>query len=192
MIEGIKVLNYWCPYIRVTYSKCVQGGMVQKVGELYENIKIMLDLSGVKSLDFVQACDIKAQLCVLGLGTASSTCPCPYCNLAKKLFNSYHFAHTGVLRTLGAIRAMAMAYMEAAKHHTGSKKLSSAEWDSCERMPLLDLDDLIFVLDVMMISELHLFTGIFNTLFNHLKKLLESAEDSTVKASDWSEKHCHP
>ena len=31
MIEGIKVLNYWCPYIRVTYSKCVQGAQLPSV-----------------------------------------------------------------------------------------------------------------------------------------------------------------
>ena len=82
-----------------------------------------------------------------------------------------------------------MAYMEAVKHHKGSRKLSSADWDSCERMPLLDLDDLAYVIDVIIIPELHIFTGVFNTLFKRLKEVFEGAEDSTVKALDWSSKH---
>ena len=69
-------------------------------------------------------------------------------------------------------KAKASAYNIANDHHhekhkaKGSKvtKLSSAEWDNCEKMPLIDLDDSTFVLDAVTIPELHLFTGIFNFL----------------------------
>ena len=96
-------------------------------------------------------------------------------------------AKRGELRTFGAIRAKAKEYMEAAKKHRGKRKLSSAKFSSCERMPLLDLDDSIFVIDAVAPPELHLFTGIFNTLYEHFNTAIEDVEETTVTASIWPE-----
>ena len=66
--------------------------MVQQVTKSAENIEHILSLSGISAVEFVQAMDIKCILIVCGLASASSTNPCPYCNLAKKLFQLYCFA----------------------------------------------------------------------------------------------------
>ena len=67
----------------------------------------------------------------------------------KKNFLDLKLVKSGELRSFGAIREKAEQYNLANDAHKkqqearGNKvtKLSSAEWDSCEKMPLLDLDD---------------------------------------------------
>ena len=120
--------------------------MVQQVTENYDNLKIFLDLCGIPDLQFVQAMDIKCINTACGLGTPASTCPCPYCNLPKKDFLNLEQAKSGELRTFGTIRERASQYQKANETYQeqqkvkGNKvtKLTSVEYDSCEKMPLMN------------------------------------------------------
>ena len=73
-----------------------------------------------------------------------------------------------------------------AKHkeaNPNSKKhFSSAEWENCERMPLLDWPDDVEVLDIMAPSQLHIFTGIPCRLFKELDKVFAMAFEDWKKA----------
>ena len=182
-------------YATGVYNKVFQQGgvrkmfitsMAQHVAETYDSVKAVMDLAGVKSLQFVGAMDLKALLEILGLGCGSSTCNCPFCTLAKKAYGLEQFAFMGKMRTFGRIREMALTYMQADAndkelHPNRRKSISSAEWENCERMPLLDWPDEAEVLDIMATPQLHIFTGIPCKLFSELDKVL------SMVFQDWKE-----
>ena len=55
--------------------------IVEKVEEDYENVKLIMDRINlnIQKLNYVFTMDIKLVNIVLGLMSASSTYPCPYC-----------------------------------------------------------------------------------------------------------------
>ena len=64
--------------------------------------------------------------------------------------------------------------------------MSSAAFLSCERLPLLLVqDDNHQVIDVLPPMELHLLLGVLNNIYNHLDSSLKSSNCS-ITAADWS------
>ena len=84
-------------------------------------------------------------------------------------------------------RENATRYQEAAENHTGSRKLSSANYFNCENLPIdTNLADNVKVIDVYAPPPLHVTSGVFNDLFNALEQTL-LVYNSTMKATDWSD-----
>ena len=160
---------------------------VEQVGESYENLKSILDLLKISSVSFAQALDVKCILLLCGLGAASSTYPCAWCELSKNHFDDPCMIHSSNLRSLGSIRKNALLYQEASSNSKRKTKLSSANFLSCERPPLFDYEDSVFIIDFIAPPELHLFTGIFNHVFDHLDKILDQIDGCEISALSWSD-----
>lgn len=102
--------------------------------------------------------DMKCINVFVGVGTPASTCPCPMCPLAKVHFKDLSKLLPVIeLRTFGSVKEWAAKYKAVADPHferTG-KKLTSKEFFSCERDPILDFPDYILILDAVVLPELH-------------------------------------
>ena len=168
-------------------NKLIILGMVEDVCESYDNLKTMINLTGLQNFNFANAFDMKLANTFLGLSTAASSHPCPWCEQGKKDFaNKDTFLTGGKLRTLSSIRENSLKYQTAAEKHKGKQKLSSAAFFNCEQKPLCDLDGTTLVLDVLPPMELHLLLGVVNGLYDHLNdKLLE--KNCSISAKNWSE-----
>jgi hypothetical protein len=167
-------------------KKLIILAIAEDTYENYANIKILLDLIKINDVEYINAFDMKLANSYIGIGTCASTYPCAWCELPQRDFNKEeHMFLGGRLRTLGVIRKNAKAYCDAASKHTGKKKLSSAEYLSCENQPLCNLDDSTLVLAVIPPMELHCHIGATNKLYDDLKDSLEEA-GSTKTALDWS------
>ena len=160
-------------------------GIVEAVCENFNNTKTLMDLINLNSISFSSSVDMKMANCLLGLGTAASTYPCPWCEQPKKTFAS-DLAGSYNLRSFASIKANAEKYMAAVEQYQGQSKLSSAKFLSCERLPLLIVpDDDQLVIDALPPMELHLFLGVVNHIYNHLDSSLK-AGNCSITAADWS------
>ena len=74
--------------------------IVEGIPEEYENVKtIMARLNlNIRKLNYVFTMDVKLMMIVLGLMSASSSFPCPFCEISKD------FEGTAPPRTLKSIR----------------------------------------------------------------------------------------
>ena len=168
-------------------------GIIEGVCESHENVKIILDLLEFEVLgntDFYNtyALDMKIANIFLGLGTSTSKYPCPWCEVSRDEFAIFTKASMNMkLRDLHSIREKASRYQFAASEHQSRKKLSSAPFYSCEKMPLLpqNVDASTLVLDLVPPMELHLMLGIVNGLYDHLDKQLMENKCS-ITATDLS------
>ncbi len=169
-------------------KKIIILAIVENVTESHGNLKIILDLLGIQNIDCVHAMDMKAANAFIGIGTASSTFPCTWCEMKKSEFGNEEFLFTGGnLRTLGSIRKNAQEYQLALQGHKGRTKLSSAQQLNCEHPPLCYKEDSTVVLHVIPPMELHIMLGIVNRLYDHLNNKLEQI-GSKHSAYDWSDK----
>ncbi len=117
-------------------KKIIILAIVEDVTESYGNLKIILDLLGIQNIDCVHAMDMKAANAFIGIGSASSTFPCTWCEMKKSDFGNEENMFTGGnLRTLGSIRENALIYHQALQGHKGKTKLSSANYLNCEHPP---------------------------------------------------------
>ena len=170
--------------------------LVEKVSESYKNLETLtqlIDLCDLIETDgstFTFALDYKCGNCLFGLGPASSTYPCPYCDTPSSQFiNPNDPTHSGgTLRTLGDIRKEAALYQEAAAKSKSDKKLSSAGYKSCENQPLTSrLPDSTVVLDIYPPPPLHTKLGIVNGLFDTLNGILVAKKKYEFRAEKWSD-----
>ena len=162
---------------------------VPAASETIHNFKIIWDLVKLNSIRYYPALDMKFKLLALGLGTAASTYPCPYCKVKKVHFESRLFdGKLEELRTFKEITEKAKEYQQHAAAHQGTEKLSSADWHNCEHEPLLmpagtSPEDT--VLSVVPPSELHYVLGIVNKLYDLLDERLKE-NDCSITAESWS------
>lgn len=171
-------------------KKLIILAIVEDVSESYSNVKTLLNLIGSSRACIckcIHAFDMKLANVFLGLGTASSTYPCPWCELSSKDFNDPIFLMTGGNpRTLGSIRKNSLLYKSAVSKHTGKQKLSSAPFKNCEEFPLSDLPDETWALDVVAPMELHFHIGIVNLLCDLLKKIFLDFKGCTITLATWA------
>ena len=174
---------------RSTYSKGIcpekfkDGGvnklivlvMVEHAKESYHNLKSMLDLLQL-DMPHKLCFDLKCGLTCMGLGTATSKYPCPYCELSKDDFADPEISF-GKLRDFESIIRNAENYQrKVAKKPNRKTKLTSKNDFSCENTPivcysLVTKDTL--VLDHAPPMQLHLFLGLGNDLFEALKAAIQ-------------------
>ena len=166
---------------------------VEKVSESNFNLRTLWHLVDLNILfdthgkgKVTLAADYKVGSSVMGIGQASSSFPCPYCDMPSCQFIKDSNCTGGNLRTLGEIRALAAEYQEDASKSTAAKKLSSAKWKSCETQPLpSSLPDDTFVLDIYPPPPLHTKLGVVNGLFDVLDRILV-AKGYEIRAENWS------
>ena len=164
--------------------------IVQDVSESQHNLELIWRLTKLNHYNYTPAVDIKFTLSANGMGSASSTYPCPHCickaiDFIKNFFTEQHLRD---LRSVGDIKKNAKLYQEKAAAHKGQSKLSSAEWFNCEHAPLMvpaDVQDSALILDLNPPQELHLMLGITLELYTELDKALEQNK-CTIRAIEWA------
>ena len=139
-------------------------GIVEGVSESYDNLKVILDhfdfiLFGNDCCYNTYAFDMKIANVFLRLGTSTSKYPCPWCEVPKDKFNIFTQSSMEMKhRDLKSIRERASEYQITASAHKIKKKISSAPFYSCERVPLVpeNIEESTLVMDVVPPMELHL------------------------------------
>ena len=130
--------------------------LAEGVKETYHNLKQLMKLVNVSYLELgnsIDTNDLSLTPKYLGIGTSTSTYPCHLCDMPRKDFgNPYIMLSGGNLRKIGDIIRCASEYQEACRKHKGKTKLSSANYYSCENIPLYDFQEVnwaTFVLQLM-------------------------------------------
>ena len=165
-------------------------GIVEDVNESYDNIKMLMNKTGIPNIDYMGAYDMKLALTALGLGPASSTHSCPWCNCPSKMFKDHLFTG-GELRTFNQIKKNAEEYQLKLASWKGKTKASSKDQFNCEHEPLIlpkvEGDNDVTVIDYVPPMELHLTLGICNDLYKNLEKEL-AAKKTGISLTAWSHK----
>ena len=117
----------------------------------------------------------------LGLGSAASTYPYPWCEISKNDFGNQAISEK--LKILEMIRFNSINYQKALSVHLKKSKLSAASYKSCVNLPLLNLPDETKVLDILPIMELHLVLRITNNLFDHLITIVSKSNSCSFSRS---------
>ena len=167
-------------------KKLLPLAFIQDTTESFDNLELIVKLLDLNSLEYCPAMDLKLGLTFLGLGTAASSFPCPYCNLHKKDFSDpLHVCSGGVLRDFGSIERNAHGYQEAAAAHKGAQKLSSKEFESAEHSSIFDPEDVSsdsLVVHHVPPFPLHLWLGLGNLLAKKvMDKISTSSRDAWLK-----------
>ena len=154
-------------------KKLIPLAFIQDTTESYDNLCQIVQLLDLNSLEYCPAFDMKCGLTFLGLGTAASSYPCPYCNMHKDDFaDKKLFCEGGELRDFASISKNATAYQEAAKAHKGAKKLSAKEFESAEHSSLFasdEVDPQSLVVESIPPFPLHLLLGLGNQLYKEIE-----------------------
>ena len=157
-------------------KKWIPIAFLQDATESYHNIEQIILKTGLNSVKYSLAMDMKLALTLLGLGTAASSHPCFFCDLHKDLFKALeHILKGGKLRSFAAIEAYAKEYAAAVEAHTGAKKLSSKEFKNCEHKSLFDLEELdenSLVVHYVAPMALHILLGLGNKAYKELEEVL--------------------
>jgi hypothetical protein len=165
-------------------KKLILLAIVPEVAESYGNLETILQLLNLDGFNFALAVDMKLANAVLGLQSASSTHPCPWCDLGKPNFNRPD--RIGELRSFGAIREHASSYLQLKEQQSAAAMPSAAAFKNCVRMPLLDCSDETLTLDILPPMELHLLLGIVNRLYKELDNRLIALRGCHIRAADWA------
>ena len=150
--------------------------IVEGILETYENVKSILNLLGLESIDFViSATDLKLANILLGLSSHSSRYRCPYCKVSCGLFHlPNRKPREEVLRTLGDIRKSVRDFWDHCnrKYPNNPKDglKDAKDFDNCINMPLFNLPDETLVMDIIPLPELHLMLGCVNNILQELNK----------------------
>lgn len=130
--------------------------------EMYENLKVLLDLIKCSStrLRLRYSADFKCIALLCGIGAASSTHPCPFCNW--KYGDGFKHA---ALRTFRMIIDQYEAWMAS-----GGKQCDIKHYYNCKNNPLpVFTDPECLVLTVFCLPVLHIMQGLVNTLFKAIE-----------------------
>lgn len=156
---------------------CVAVG----IKESYSNLRQLFHLTKVNNIPFKFASDFKVMLLAIGQQTASAMFPCPFCFISlglmkegdcgNKNFDNSDSEFTGEkildvgenclkLKTFGDLRESYQKFCEAG----GDKKMAK-NFQSTVNLPLFEEDDQMYVIEKLIIPELHEVQGIVNYMF---------------------------
>ena len=86
-------------------KKSIILALVEDVSETYNNLSTLIKDLNIDSLSYTIACDMKVGLILMGIGTATSTYPCIWCEAPRRDFAKTEVINTGgKLRTIRSIR----------------------------------------------------------------------------------------
>lgn len=159
--------------------------IVEEVKETYENLKALLDELELEKIEHFSTLDLKCLNIICGLeNPASASFPCPYCDTAKKEFNSIADSEIS-LRTVGSLeRNYENLRLESLNSKT-KRTISAQKFKNVRRKHLIKAPADILILDLFPPPELHLLLGSVNNLYDHLDKTLISIK-SPMKLIDWA------
>ena len=157
--------------------------MVPSIQETYNNLKIILDnLPGLNQLEVIHSHDLKVIAIMTGIQTASSTYPCPYClwifRETEKQKRKSKPKKQATLRTFGMIRDEYRKWKRS-----GGDKKSAKKFFNCIELPLIEYADHDRVIDKFPPPELHIFTGIFN----HMYEGMLADDNLSEHAKKWAD-----
>ena len=136
-------------------------GLLPEAQETYPNLKIILEEINLGKIPHTISSDLKADLTVMGKQQASCSFPCIYCPISKD------FVGSSTLLTLGELRAMRAAYLNAGEPHKDAKEFLNVINDI-----LLDGPDDCLVIDIINLPELHIMLGVVGKTLPILDKTL--------------------
>lgn len=162
---------------------CVVVGMK----ESYSNLQLLFKLTNLNKIPFKFSADFKVMLLAIGQQTASATYPCPYCfitmgsmktgncgtkNLPDLNLNQDTELQLGEnclkLKTFSDLRESYKNFCES-----GGDKRMAKNYQSTVNLPLFEEDDDMYVIEKVVIPELHEVQGLVNYMFwNGLVPLL--------------------
>ena len=136
--------------------------------------------TGIRELDLIHCHDLKVTGNMTGIQNASSKYPCPFCHWlsTKNEQTPAKPDKPAQLRTFGSNRINHENYVKK-----GRKRKRAMEDYNCTEKPLITYDDAVLIMDKYPPPELHIFTGIFNHMFNGMLAD-DGLSDSAVK---WAE-----
>ena len=116
-------------------------------------------------MDVVHSHDLKVIGNLSGIQQASSKHPCPYChwisNYGKS--SSTRVSKPAELRTFGSNIRNYEEWIRKGGHKKKAKKHFN-----CTQLPLIQCNDTDLVMDKLPPPELHIFTGIFNHMYDEM------------------------
>ena len=143
---------------------------------------ISYNTSGIRELDLIHCHDLKVIAISTGIQQASSKHPCPYCHWIATYTLSKgaqtNPAKPAPLRTFGSNRINHDNYMAK-----GGNKKKAMEDYNCTEDPLISYNDDVLIMEKYPPPELHMFTGIFNHMYNGMLADPDLC-DSAVKWAD--------
>ncbi|PAA78421.1 hypothetical protein BOX15_Mlig010790g22 [Macrostomum lignano] len=171
------------PFAEGGVKKLIIIAAVEKVPEYYENVQTVLNLLNLEDVSFCSSVDMKLANVLLGLQSASSAHPCPWCETPRKEFANPH--RSVRLRTFGSPSCQAAQYQRIEGQR--SSKPSGEPFHNCIRQPLLNWPDSSNTLEAVPPMELHLLLGLVNRLYDELEQRLTALGPDGVRAAQWAE-----
>ena len=146
-------------------TRVILLAIVPEIKETHKNLKIIFDLIKLNNISFNIVSDYKVQLIILGLQTATSSFPCPYCYVTLSELADLRYSEENLEpkkeRTFGSLQEDHNDFMTKLN---GDKK-KAKYCNSRVNKSLLDEDPSRTVLDKYTIPELHSILGFVNHLF---------------------------
>ena len=139
-------------------------GIVPRIQELHFNVKKILDMIKIDSVEFSHSADIKLLYTLVGKSCSGSMRHgCPFCNAAQPYMCQ------------GQLYQLADLFQHFGEYVTGgSKKSQAMKFSNVINEPLLTGDPSTPVLQLINIPELHLLIGIVSKMLKELEKLWPS------------------
>ena len=158
--------GYGAEFLYTSVKKAIILGIFPDLPESYHNLKYLLDLLKLPSVDFTFSQDIKVMLQIVGKQCAASKHPCPFCpSSTPALIKEKEY-------TLGELLEWNQKYVEA-----GSILKSAKEFSNCVQKPLITGNSGDCLIDKLNIPELHIILGVVDKILSEIeKKLFPSKE----------------
>ena len=155
--DGVKTNTGIDTSVKKTYILLI----VPDVPETYNNLKVLLDMIDIDTVQFVIACDLKLCNILLGLQGHTSTHCCLYCESQKP------WLQTAPTRTLKSLNQSYRAYVD-----NGCIIKNAAKYGNVVNKPLFCDNEDTAIMDIIPPMELHLFLGPVNLLFSYITAIL--------------------
>jgi hypothetical protein len=145
-------------------KKLILLAVVPVTKETYNNVKTLFNLCEIHKLSYKLLADVKLLYTIVGMQTASATYCCPFCFITLgDLGNTDEEFRTEAslkLKSFGDLDKAYKAFLESGGHKSEAKNYQSTVNES-----LLQETEEKTVIEVALIPELHIVSGIVNHLF---------------------------
>lgn len=195
-VEDDEQIEKQCRSTYASGGSCGQGKLtgvkrliilanVPDISETYHNCQKLWKLTELSEIPYLLSADLKLDLIVLGLQTACSSYPCPYCLISlqelRAIDSSEEESDPNPERTFGILEKDLESYTKS-----GSKLAQAKDHHSTVNPPLLVEDNDVRTLDKVPLPELHLMEGVTNHTFYGKNGLVDVV--GREKAMEWAVK----
>lgn len=158
-----KKVSHSTDFLDTSVKRIIILAIIPDIKENYANVRSILDLLKIASLDFKYtfAVDLKLANIVVGIQAHGSSFPCAFCTCPKKNFGT-DSEGMFTLRTIGSIKAEAERY-----YGCGDAK----SCQSTTNPPIIAGNDKDMIIQLLPPPELHLMLRVVNKIFKHMESL---------------------